>query len=201
MKKIMSIMVILVFVFSITGCGNNKLDTEDNLGGGEKMVSGNVVFDTNMGNFEVELYAEKAPITVKNFLGYVNEGYYDGLIFHRVIKGFMVQGGGFDADMNQKSTKDPIKNEADNGLKNEKYTLAMARTNVVDSATSQFFVNVAENTFLDNSDRDFGYAVFGRVVLGQEIIDKIESTKTGTKNGMGDVPVSEVMINKAYVKE
>ena len=159
-----------------------------------------VVIETNQGNFEIELNKEKAPISVENFLSYVNEGYYNGLIFHRVINNFMVQTGGFDQDMNQKQTKEPIKNEADNGLKNEKYTVAMARTGEVDSATSQFFINTADNTFLDNGARDFGYAVFGKVVSGQETIDKINSVKTTTKGFYSDVPVEAVIINKAYVK-
>ncbi|MBW2981078.1 peptidylprolyl isomerase [Candidatus Woesearchaeota archaeon] len=160
-----------------------------------------VVLETNMGNIEIELYSDKAPISAKNFLDYVNEGFFDGLIFHRVIPGFMVQGGGFDKDMNQKETKEPIKNEADNGLKNEKYTLAMARTQVVDSATSQFFINVAANTFLDNGVRDFGYAVFGKVSVGTDIVDKIEAVETTTKNGHQNVPVEPVIIEKAFVKK
>ena len=165
-----------------------------------KEESNMIVFETNMGNFEVELNKEKAPISVQNFLSYVNEGYYDGLIFHRVIPNFMVQGGGFDPDMNQKAVQSPIKNEADNGLKNEKYTLAMARTADVNSATSQFFINVADNTFLDNGARDFGYAVFGKVVLGQEVIDKIAAVQTGAKGHFTDVPVESVVMNKVYVK-
>ena len=162
-----------------------------------------VVFETNKGNFEVELYANKAPITVNNFLSYVNDGFYDGLIFHRVIDGFMIQGGGFDKDLSQKETKDPIKNEAGNGLKNEKYTIAMARTNVVDSATSQFFINVADNVFLDYTDetaRGYGYAVFGKVVSGTEVVDKIKMVETTSKAGYQDVPVEPVIIEKAYVK-
>jgi peptidyl-prolyl cis-trans isomerase A (cyclophilin A) len=155
-----------------------------------------VVLETSKGNIELELYPDKAPLTVDNFLSYINEGFYDGLIFHRVISGFMIQGGGFDQEMNQKQTKTAIKNEADNGLKNEKYTIAMARTNVVDSATSQFFINVADNGFLDHGSRDFGYAVFGKVVNGTAVVDEIAKVKTG----MQDVPVEPIVIEKAYIK-
>lgn len=161
------------------------------------------VFETNMGSFEVELYADKAPVTADNFLSYVNDGFYDGLIFHRVIDGFMIQGGGFDKELNQKETKGPIKNEAGNGLKNEKYTIAMARTNVVDSATSQFFINVVDNMMLDHTDetaRGYGYAVFGKVVKGMDVVDKIKSVRTTTTSGYQNVPVEAVIINKAYVK-
>jgi cyclophilin family peptidyl-prolyl cis-trans isomerase len=165
---------------------------------GDKMTI--VKFETNMGDFEIELNTDKAPISSENFLGYVNEGYFDGLIFHRVIKNFMVQGGGFDVDMNEKQTKAPIKNEAENGLKNMKYTVAMARTGEVDSATSQFFINTNNNAFLDNGARDFGYAVFGNVTSGTDVIDKIEMVATTTKGYFQDVPVENVIINKAYVK-
>lgn len=169
----------------------------------EKMTNKIAVFETNMGSFEVELYADKAPVTADNFLSYVNDGFYDGLIFHRVIDGFMIQGGGFDKELNQKETKGPIKNEAGNGLKNEKYTIAMARTNVVDSATSQFFINVADNMMLDHTDetaRGYGYAVFGKVIKGMDVVDKIKSVRTTTTSGYQNVPVEAVIINKAYVK-
>ena len=169
----------------------------------EKMAEKIVVLETSMGNIEVELNQEKAPISVENFLSYVNEGFYDGLIFHRVIDGFMVQGGGLDKEMNEKDTKDPIKNEAGNGLKNEKYTIAMARTMIVDSATSQFFINAADNSFLDHKDesqRGFGYAVFGKVIAGQDVVDSIAKVETASKMGHDDVPVEEVVIKRAYVK-
>jgi cyclophilin family peptidyl-prolyl cis-trans isomerase len=162
-----------------------------------------VVFETNMGNFEVELLSDRAPLSVQNFLTYVDKKFYDGLIFHRVMDGFMVQGGGFDQQMQQKQTMPPIRNEAGNGLLNEKYTLAMARTGVVDSATSQFFINVADNAFLDHKDstpRGFGYAVFGRVQSGFEVIDAIAKVKTQTVGPYENVPVEPVIINKAYVK-
>ncbi len=159
-----------------------------------------IVFETSMGNFEVELNLEKAPITVKNFLSYINEGYYNGLIFHRVIPNFMIQTGGFTPDMKQKATKAQIKNEADNGLKNLKYTLAMARAGEVDSATSQFFINTADNAFLDHGARDFGYAVFGKVISGFDVVDKIGKVKTQTVGYFDDVPVTQVIINKVYKK-
>ncbi len=159
-----------------------------------------VVLETDLGNIEIELYEDEAPTTVANFLKYVESGFYDGLIFHRIIKGFMIQGGGFDPELGQKTTNDPIKNEADNGLLNEKYTIAMARTSDVDSATSQFFINTARNDFLDHGSRDFGYAVFGKVISGFDVVDKIESAETGMRQGMSDVPLEDITIKKAYVK-
>jgi cyclophilin family peptidyl-prolyl cis-trans isomerase len=156
-----------------------------------------VYVKTNVGGFTLELYPDKAPVTVENFLNYVEKGYYGETIFHRVIKGFMVQGGGFTSDMRQKDTAPPIKNEADNGLKNKKYTIAMARTNVVDSATSQFFINTVDNTGLDHKNKSqsgYGYCVFGKVIEGTEVIDKIEAAKTTTKGSYADVPVKPVVI-------
>ncbi len=159
-----------------------------------------VTLDTTMGDITVELYSEKAPITVENFLKYVDDGFYDGTIFHRVIPNFMVQCGGMLEDMTEKANREPIKNEADNGLSNEIGTLAMARTQVVDSATSQFFINNASNTFLDNGSRDFGYAVFGKVIEGMDVIDKISAVQTGNKGMHQDVPVETIIIKKAYRK-
>ena len=159
-----------------------------------------VLMETSKGNITIELFKEKAPISVKNFLGYVADGYYDGLIFHRVINGFMVQGGGMDKNMQPKKTKFAIKNEAANGLKNLNGTLAMARTSVVDSATSQFFINIADNAFLDYKGKraeDFGYAVFGQVVEGMDVVDAIKTVKTANKAGHADVPVEPVFIIKA----
>ena len=156
-----------------------------------------VYIKTNVGGFTIELYPDKAPVTVANFLNYVEKGYYSGTIFHRVIKGFMIQGGGFTTDMSQKETAPPIKNEASNGLKNEKYTLAMARTNIVDSATSQFFVNVKDNSNLDHRDKTktaYGYCVFARVIEGTDVIDKIEMAQTAKKGSYSDVPVKPVII-------
>jgi peptidyl-prolyl cis-trans isomerase B (cyclophilin B) len=161
-----------------------------------------VLLETSKGNITIELFKEKAPISVKNFLNYVGEGYYDGLIFHRVINGFMIQGGGMDENMQPKKTKFAIKNEAANGLKNLKGTLAMARTSVVDSATSQFFINLADNAFLDYKGKraeDYGYAVFGQVADGMDVVDEIKAVKTGNKSGHADVPVEAVFITKVSV--
>ncbi len=156
-----------------------------------------VVFSTTLGDFTIELMADEAPISVENFLKYVDEGFFDGTIFHRVIPGFMIQGGGFTADMGKKKTHEPIKNEADNSLKNSRGTLSMARTQDVNSATSQFFINAADNDFLDHGSRDFGYAVFARVVEGMDVIDKIVAVKTGNQAGHSDVPVEPVVVNSA----
>ncbi|HRL93592.1 MAG TPA: peptidylprolyl isomerase [Pseudomonas sp.] len=149
-----------------------------------------VLLNTSQGAIEIELEADKAPISVKNFLAYVDSGYYNGTIFHRVIPNFMVQGGGFTADMQQKATQPPIKNEADNGLRNVRGSLAMARTSAVDSATSQFFINSTNNDFLDNGQRDFGYAVFAHVVKGMDVVDRISAMPTGAR----DVPREAILI-------
>ena len=154
-------------------------------------------FETTHGDFTVELDEKSAPISAKNFLRYVDEGYFDGTIFHRVIPGFMIQGGGFTADMEHKAGREPIRNEADNGLKNLRGSLAMARTNDLHSATSQFFINLVDNDFLNNRTGNFGYAVFGRVVEGIEVIDKIAKLKTGRRGGHDDVPAESVVINSA----
>lgn len=159
-----------------------------------------VTLETNYGEITLELYQDKAPITVENFLKYVDDGFYDGTIFHRVIPNFMIQGGGMTEDMSEKPNNPPIKNEADNGLSNKKGTIAMARTMVVDSATSQFFINTNNNAFLDNGARDFGYAVFGKVIDGMDIVDKISAVKTGFNGPHQDVPVEPVIIQKAYRK-
>jgi peptidyl-prolyl cis-trans isomerase A (cyclophilin A) len=172
-------------------------------GGAKTAVQGGktmVVLSTSHGDVVLELDAEKAPITVQNFLAYVDAGFYDGTIFHRVIPGFMIQGGGFTPDMDQKPTRASIKNEANNGLKNDAGTIAMARTSVVDSATAQFFVNLVNNDFLNHGGRDFGYAVFGRVVEGMDVVKKIGAVKTGSKGGMGDVPTEPVLIKSAKRK-
>jgi peptidyl-prolyl cis-trans isomerase A (cyclophilin A) len=156
-----------------------------------------VRFETSLGGFTVELDAQNAPITVENFLSYVDAGFFDGLIFHRVIPGFMIQGGGLDGAMEQKKGRSPIRNEATNGLKNRRGTLAMARTNDINSATSQFFINLSDNGFLDNAPGNYGYAVFGQVVEGMETIDRIAKERTGRRKGHDDVPVADVVIQSA----
>ena len=158
-----------------------------------------VALTTSKGVIVLELNAAKAPLTVQNFLTYVQEGFYAGTVFHRVIPGFMIQGGGMDESMAQKEGHAPIKNEADNGLKNDKYTIAMARTGEINSATSQFFINTGDNKFLNHGARDFGYAVFGRVVKGQEVVDAINDVATGSRGMHDDVPVEPVIIVKAEV--
>lgn len=163
-----------------------------------------VKLQTSMGDITLELYPDKAPATVANFLQYVKDGFYNGTIFHRVISGFMIQGGGFDAQMNQKPTKAPIKNEADNGVKNDAYTIAMARTMDPDSATAQFFINVADNKPLNHTGKTpqgWGYAVFGKVVQGKDVVDKIKAVPTATKGMHQNVPVTAVTITKATVVE
>lgn len=168
------------------------------LAGGTTMVT----LQTTKGDIVLELDAEKAPKTTKNFLQYVKDGFYDGTIFHRVIPGFMIQGGGFTKDMAQKPTRDPIDNEAQNGLKNDKYTIAMARTQAPHSATAQFFINVANNAFLNHSAptmQGWGYAVFGKVVKGQNVVDAIAGVPTTSRYPHQDVPVEPVIIKKAVI--
>lgn len=162
-----------------------------------------VLMSTSKGNIRIELDAAKAPISTKNFVDYVSAGHYDGLIFHRVIPGFMIQGGGMDAQMNEKKNQAPIKNEAANGLKNVLGTVAMARTNVVDSATAQFFINVKNNDFLNHrstASAEFGYAVFGQVIEGMDVVHSIEKVRTGNKGGHQDVPVDAVVIHSAKLE-
>ena len=160
--------------------------------------------ETDLGSIELELDEKKAPLTVENFADYAKSGHYNDTIFHRVINGFMIQGGGFTADMDQKPTKEPIRNEAMNGLKNARGTIAMARTMVVDSATSQFFINLVDNSFLDfrnPTPQGFGYAVFGKVVKGMEVVDAIAKVPTGGRGMHQDVPVKPVVIKKVTVEE
>lgn len=163
-----------------------------------------VKLETNYGDIIVRLDARKAPISTANFVQYVKSGFYDGTIFHRVIKNFMVQGGGFTPDLKQKETRAAIRNEADNGLKNKKYTIAMARTGEPHSATAQFFINTKDNDFLDfksQTPQGWGYAVFGKVVKGQEVVDKIAAVTTGKKGYYDDVPMENVIIKKAVIVE
>ncbi|ACT14877.1 peptidylprolyl isomerase A [Pectobacterium aroidearum] len=162
-------------------------------------ASTRVLLTTSAGNIELSLDNQKAPVSVKNFVEYVNNGFYNGTTFHRVIPGFMVQGGGFSGEMNQKATNAPIKNEADNGLRNQRGTIAMARTAEKDSATSQFFINVADNAFLDHGQRDFGYAVFGKVVKGMEVVDKISQVQTKNVGPYQNVPTTPIVIQSAKV--
>ena len=155
-----------------------------------------ITFETTLGNFTIELFEKEAPETIVNFLRYVDDGFFDGTIFHRIVPGFVIQGGGFTEDMSQKRTQPPIKNEADNGLKNKRGTLSMARTNDINSATSQFFVNLKDNDFLDHKRGNFGYAVFARVTEGMDVIDQIAAVETGRRRGMDDVPVDAVVMTR-----
>jgi len=179
------------------GQKNAAEEVEEATKGGNPMV----ILSTSEGDIKIELYKDKAPITVENFLSYAKDKFYDGTIFHRVIPGFMIQGGGFTTDMSQKPTKAPIKNEADNGLRNDRGTIAMARTNIIDSATSQFFINQVNNDSLNHGDRDFGYAVFGRVVEGMDVVDKISAVKTEPKGMHRDVPEKTVLVESVKIVE
>jgi cyclophilin family peptidyl-prolyl cis-trans isomerase len=156
-----------------------------------------VVFETSHGEIKIEMLPEEAPITVENFLQYVDDGFFGNTIFHRVMPSFMIQGGGFSPEMEQKPTRDPIVNEADNGLKNLRGSLSMARTSEVDSATSQFFINLADNEFLDHGTRDFGYAVFARVVEGMDVVDAIAGVETGNSGFHQNVPVESIVVTAA----
>jgi cyclophilin family peptidyl-prolyl cis-trans isomerase len=158
-------------------------------------------FETTLGDFTIELFEKEAPLSVANFLKYIESGFFDGTIFHRIVPGFVIQGGGFTEDMTQKRTNPPVKNEADNGLKNSRGTLSMARTNDINSATSQFFVNLKDNDFLDHTRGNFGYAVFAKVVDGMDIIDKIAAVETGRKRGFDDVPVEAVIMKSVRVEK
>jgi peptidyl-prolyl cis-trans isomerase B (cyclophilin B) len=163
-----------------------------------------VKLSTNHGDIVLQLDAEKAPLTTENFVQYVKDGHYNGTVFHRVIKGFMIQGGGFEAGMSQKKTRASIQNEADNGLKNKKYSIAMARTMEPHSASAQFFINASDNDFLNHSGKNvqgWGYAVFGEVIEGREVVDAIEKVATGSKAGHQDVPADDVIIEKAEIIE
>ncbi len=192
LKNLLSALLALVLC-TVTQLSHSSTDASPTKGK-QPMVK----LHTTLGTITLQLDAEKAPETVKNFLDYVNSGFYSNTIFHRVIDNFMIQGGGFEPGMKQKPTKAPIKNEAANGLRNEKYTIAMARTNAPHSATAQFFINTKTNFFLDYPGQDgFGYCVFGKVVEGQDVVDKIGKVKTGFRAGFQDVPETDVIITKA----
>ena len=160
-----------------------------------------ITIKTNHGDISVELFDDKAPISCENFRQYARDGHFAGTVFHRVIPNFMIQGGGMDESMTSKPTREPIKNEADNGVSNTRGTLAMARTTVVDSATSQFFINLRDNDFLDHGTRDFGYAVFGKVTDGMDVVDAIAAVPTGNRGGHQDVPVDAVEIIEVTIEE
>jgi peptidyl-prolyl cis-trans isomerase B (cyclophilin B) len=195
MKPLLSFIATLLLLGTtgLAGAAENAGDLASN-------ANPRVLMQTSMGDITLELYPEKAPKSVANFLQYVDDGFYDGTIFHRVINGFMIQGGGLTPDMVKKPTRAPIINEADNGLRNTVGTIAMARTNDPHSATAQFFINVKNNSMLDHrekfSSRSWGYAVFGRVVDGMEVVGAIKTVKTGVRNGRGDVPLETVLIKK-----
>jgi peptidyl-prolyl cis-trans isomerase A (cyclophilin A) len=198
--KFLALLILLTLIsLFMTGCSNAN-NTSNNTQGGDNMKNPVVVMETSKGTIEIELDAKNAPITTANFLSYVKEGYYDGLIFHRVMAGFMIQGGGFYENGTQKETNAPIKLESRNGLKNMRGTIAMARTNVSDSATSQFFINLVDNDFLNYRPGTDGYAVFGKVVVGMDIVDQIAKVKTGARP-MSDWPIETVLIKKMYLKE
>lgn len=212
------VMIILVVIFSMLITEENKsnidLDngniidltdknievTEDQNKNEVENMNPVVIMETSKGNIEIELYQEQAPITVANFLDYVDNNFYSGLIFHRIIPGFMIQGGGFDVNGTQKQTKSPIKLESNNGLSNLTGTIAMARTTVPDSATSQFFINTADNLDLDYSNNNPGYAVFGKVISGMDVVYEIEKVETTTKSVYQDWPVEDIVILKVYRK-
>jgi peptidyl-prolyl cis-trans isomerase B (cyclophilin B) len=199
MKQLLGIFLIMT-VGMLPTLAFSQDDNSPNKGAG--MIT--VIMETTKGNITLELDSEKAPESVANFVKYAQSGHYDGTIFHRVIPGFMIQGGGFDVDMNQKSTNAPIRIEADNGLKNLNGTVAMARTNDPNSATSQFFINVKDNGFLDHTaptPQGWGYAVFGKVTDGMDTVSSIEGVKTATVQGQQDVPTTEVIITKVTVVE
>jgi cyclophilin family peptidyl-prolyl cis-trans isomerase len=194
-RTVLSFFLIAMFL------GTTLISLSDMLWGGKKKMDTIVVLTTSMGNIEIKLATKEAPVTTENFLSYVEDDYFDGTIFHRVIPGFMIQGGGFTPDGTEKTTGDPIALESDNGLKNERGTIAMARTSNPDSATSQFFINLVDNAFLDKSSGSDGYAVFGEVVEGMDVVDAIAGVKTSTKGAFQDWPEEDVVILGAYVKD
>ena len=199
MKQLLAIVIL-----ALTGLMPATAFTQDNNSDAKGTGMVTVTMQTSKGVITLELDGDKAPDTVANFVAYANAGHYDGTIFHRVIPGFMIQGGGFDVDMNQKSTNAPVKNEANNGLKNVNGSIAMARTNDPHSATAQFFINVKDNTFLDHTSPDprgWGYTVFGKVTYGMDVVSSIEGVATGNKSGHQDVPLESVVIEKVTISE
>ena len=192
-KIIATLIIVFALIFMFNNGGNKMKDEE-------KSKATIVVMETSKGNIEIELNSEKAPISVKNFLNYVDKKHYDGTVFHRVISNFMIQGGGFTPDGEQKPVDGPIKLESNNGLKNDEGTIAMARTNIPDSATSQFFINVKGNDLLNYAPGNDGYAVFGKVISGMEVVNEIKAVNTGMKFGMQDWPTEDVVITKIYLK-
>ena len=200
--KILAILILAAGPIMLSSCDTSTKEKEkDAQKTSVKGVNPVVLISTNKGDIKIKLDSEKAPVSVENFLAYTNEGYYDGLIFHRVIPNFMVQTGGLTEEMKQKPTKSPIKNEADNGLTNKRGSVAMARTSDVNSATSQFFINVNDNDFLNHGERDFGYAVFGEVVDGMDTVDEIAAVETGSVGYFRDVPKEPVIIKSVTVIE
>ncbi|MCP3922237.1 MAG: peptidyl-prolyl cis-trans isomerase [Desulfobacterales bacterium] len=201
MKKTLLILIFISVLY--IGLAATKNDSQISL----KQATANtnnpkITLETNFGNIVIELNVEKAPITANNFIKYVKNGFYDNTVFHRVIKGFMIQGGGFEIGLKQKKTDSPIKNEADNGLLNNKYTIAMARTTDPHSASSQFFINTSNNYPLnhtDKSERGWGYCVFGKVIKGMEVVDKIESQQTVPRGRHGNVPAFSIIVKKAKI--
>ena len=202
-KKYLTHSIALIACLAIVACKPSQTEDKDDKSMNTNTENAIVTLKTSEGDIKIELDADKAPITAENFLKYVNEGFYDGTIFHRVIPNFMIQGGGFTEDMSQKQTHPNIKNEADNGLKNDRGTIAMARTPDPDSASSQFFINLKNNDFLnfrDKSMQGWGYCVFGKVISGMEVVDKIATVKTGAKQGHQDVPMQTITITKATLE-
>ncbi|MBA2850470.1 peptidyl-prolyl cis-trans isomerase B (cyclophilin B) [Methanococcus maripaludis] len=196
-NAIFIIVASIVLLTSFSGCTEDNSSSTDETG--ETVYA---TIQTNYGNMTFELYPDKAPITVENFKEYAESGFYEGTIFHRVISDFMVQGGGFTANGTKKETIDPIKNEADNGLSNKRGTIAMARTNIVDSATSQFFINTVDNSYLDyQNDQNYGYAVFGEMTDGFDVLDKIENVATANNGQYQNWPVEDVIIEKVTIEE
>ena len=200
--KILTILILTMASVALSGCGTSAEEkVKDEQKTSDKGVNPVILISTNLGDIKIKLNREKAPVTVDNFLAYTSEGFYDGVLFHRVIPRFMIQTGGLTEDMKTKPTKEPIKNEADNGLPNKRGSVAMARASDINSATSQFFINLVDNDFLNHGERDFGYAVFGEVVEGMDVVDKIAAVETGSSGYFRDVPKEPIVIKSATLIE